>query len=180
MLLVIVIALAGILYYMKPTKSLNLDYTDVNWKDKLESILETRRPVITLNEEEINNLAKKRIVEHAAESGSELEFNIEGADFHINGNQLSADVIAGWGYLRGEATVIYSMAFSEGMLKLTPESVQVRNKTMSPSMFGLKTIEAKPGRYLPSVIKVSDIDFGANEMKVTLSVNWFKLPSLIW
>ncbi|ANS75830.1 hypothetical protein AWM70_15580 [Paenibacillus yonginensis] len=140
-------------------------------------MVETRETVLTLNEEEINDLAKKGISERTAATG--LSYEIKGLDIRLNGNDMTADAIVKWGALRAEAAVVYHLSFAEGKLLLKPQSVDVRGSSLSPSLLKLKTIEIDPGQYLPEVIQITDLSFENRELKIKFAVNWLQLPGLL-
>lgn len=167
-LLLVLIVLLGGLYYIKPTKTLDLSYTDINWQAKLGDILKSRQPAIALSEEDINNLAKKEIAQQAGES--KLLSGVQGASFSLDGPILIADMAGKWGPVRGEASAVFEMSFQNGKLLLTPRSVLIRNHSISPSWFGLEPIAVDPGRYLPDLVQIAGVTFEQKAIKVRLSL----------
>ncbi|GGA50442.1 hypothetical protein [Paenibacillus physcomitrellae] len=176
-LLILVIAMVGIIFYIRPTHQLDLNYKEVDWKTKLLTMVETQETVLTLNEEEINDLAKKGIAERTAATG--LSYQIEGLDIRLNDNEMTADAIVKWGSLRAEAAVVYHLSFDEGRLLLKPQSVDIRGSSLSPSLLKLKSIVVDPGQYLPEVIQITDMAFENRELKIKFAVNWLQLPGLL-
>lgn len=64
-IIILVIIAAGVLiWYIAPDRKLNLNYTDLNIQDKAMQMLKTKKPEITLNNEELNELAKKELIKH--------------------------------------------------------------------------------------------------------------------
>ncbi|WP_138494773.1 hypothetical protein [Paenibacillus pinistramenti] len=174
---VLAAAVAGFISYIRPTHELSLSYEEIDWEGKLLGIVQSGETALTLSEEEINNLCKKGLAERAAEEG--VSYTIEGADFHLNGNQLSADAIVKWGPVRGEGTAYFALSFENGRLIMTPQSVKIRNHAFSPSLFKLKTIQIDPGQYLPELVQITKISFGEHEMKIGFSIDWMLLPGLL-
>jgi hypothetical protein len=177
LILLILLIVAGLAAYIRPFHDLDLNYTEVDWRSKLLTIIQTQETALTLNEDELNNLAKKGIAERAL--AADQPYRIEGADFGLNGNELTADVIVQWGLLRAEATALYTLSFEGGKLLLTPESVKVRGMTLSPSLFKLKAIEVDAGQYLPQLIQITDVKFEGHSLKIEFAVDWSQLPSLL-
>ncbi|AWB45992.1 hypothetical protein DCC85_18665 [Paenibacillus sp. CAA11] len=178
LLLVLLLLAGGLIWYLRPDKSLNLNYTDIAWKSKLETMIKQRQAVMTLSEEEVNNLAKKEIALH--KSDTRLPVDIKGADFKISGNELTADVIAGWGPIVTEGVALYEMDYKAGMLELRPLSVNIKGLDLSPDTLGLETIQVDPSKYLPNIVKVSSMEFPGSGLKLHFSLDLFDLGSLIW
>lgn len=178
-LLLLLIALVAVAcYLLRPDRTLDLKYADISWKAKLNKMIENRIPMLTLDEAEVNNLAKKKIAEYNSES--KLPVPVQGAEFKLHGDRLTADVIAGWGFIRTEALIEFQMHYNGTMLELKPLSMKVKGHQISPSTVGLGTLEVDPAKDLPSVIKVNDMKFHDKEIEMRFTVNWLRLPMLIW
>lgn len=169
-ILLVAVAFAGVIQYVKPTRTLDLTYSEMNWKNKLTEILNTGEPVVSLTEEDVNNLAKKGIVEHAADS--KLASGIRGAEFSLDGSRLIADVVGKWSFIRAEAIVEFEMSYQNGTLTLEPESVRIHGHSFSPSLLGVKTITIHPGDYLPMLIQITSLEFKQKEIKAGFSIHF--------
>lgn len=64
LLLLAVIACGLIIWYISPDQKLDLSYQDIDVKAKAVEMLKTRKPEITLNGSELNELAKKELLKH--------------------------------------------------------------------------------------------------------------------
>ncbi|WP_068620210.1 hypothetical protein [Paenibacillus tuaregi] len=176
-LVLIIIAVTAVILYIRPTKELDLKYTDLNWKTKITKMIDTREPVIRINEEEFNQLAKQKLVKYL--SKGELPVEVTGAEFKQRGNRLEADLNGKWGWIPFGAKAVYTMEFTGGQVVLTPVSVQIRGITLSPDQLGLKQVSAPPGKELPDVIKVKDLIFHEDSIEARLSLNWLEIMRIL-
>ena len=94
-----------------------MNYSELNWKNKLVEMVESRNTELTLTESDVNNLLKKGLTEYVAEH--DLPFQIIGADFKLNGNQIIANMNGAWGLVNFGATAKYSVEYADGTLLLS-------------------------------------------------------------
>ncbi|WP_410772262.1 hypothetical protein [Fontibacillus sp. BL9] len=176
-LLMLVLLIAAIVLYIRPAKSLDLHYAAVSWEDKLRGMAETRRPELTLTEQELNNLSKKELKQYIDEH--ELPVQITGADFQLNGDRLTADLNASWGALDVGVKADYLMEYALGRLLLVPEKLGIRGMTLPPERFGLEPIEIDLGNYLPDVVKVKEMSFPGKTIKVEFKLDWLEVAKYL-
>ncbi|RCX13935.1 hypothetical protein DFP94_11946 [Fontibacillus phaseoli] len=172
-LLMFVLLITAIVLYIRPAKSLDLHYSAVSWKDKLRGMAESRRPELTLTEQELNHLSKKELRQYIAEH--ELPVRITGADFQLNGDRLTADVNASWGAIDVGVKADYLMEYASGRLLLVPEKLAIRELMFPPERFGLEPIEIDLGIYLPDVVKVKEMSFPGKTIKVEFTLDWLEV-----
>ncbi|MEF2967538.1 hypothetical protein V3851_17055 [Paenibacillus sp. M1] len=173
LLLAVVLFLAAALLYIRPAENLDLQYSDISWKDKLRHMAETRKAELTLSEQELNQLAKRELNEYIAEHT--LPVQITGAEFHLNGEHLTADLNLAWGALDAGVAADYRMEYTGGGLTLTPESLAVRNLSLTPDAFGLEPIVIDFGTYLPDIVEVKDMSFPGKSVKMEFALDWLEV-----
>ncbi|MEV3454200.1 hypothetical protein ABNE76_22025, partial [Paenibacillus larvae] len=85
LILLIILIGAGIYWYVKPQKELDLRYQDIFLKSKIIDMVKDLNTELVLSSDEINQLAKKEI---AKRPNVRPDVRITGADFKLNGNEL--------------------------------------------------------------------------------------------
>lgn len=172
LILIVLILTAGVLY-IRPSKTLDMSFSDIVWKDKLQQIVKTRQPEITFTEADLNNLVKKGLAE--ALTKKDIPVSITGAELHLNGNLLSIDFNAEWGFLVGGGTVEYRLEYDAGQLYLTPVSLHVKQLPLPAEKLGVEPIVVDLSTYLPDVIQITEVNFEGHDVKVRISVDLLKI-----
>lgn len=173
-LILLVAALAG---YIRPERSLDMGYAEINWKDKLVGMIDSRKPEIKISEEEFNHLAKKQVTK--AIRSNELPVEITGMRFELRGDLLTVYLNGAWGPVPFGAAVQYGMEYSAGRLVLTPEAVKVRKWSLSPQLLRLERVEIDPSPYVPDPVAVQDMVFHDREMTVKFKLDWLEIAKYL-
>jgi hypothetical protein len=172
-LILIVLILTAAVLYIRPSRTLDMSYTDIVWKDKIQQIVKTGQPEITFTEADLNNLAKKGLAEALAKK--DIPVSIVGAELHLNGNLLSIDFNAEWGFLIAGGTVEYEVEYDTGQLYLTPVSLHVKQLPLPAEKLGLEPIVVDLSTYLPEVIQITKVNFEGHDVKVRISVDLMEI-----
>lgn len=172
LILIVLILTAGVLY-IRPSQTLDMSYNEIVWKDKLQQIVNTRQPEITFTEADLNNLAKKGLAD--ALTKYDIPVTVTGAELHLNGNLLSIDFNAEWGFLIAGGTVEYRMEYDEGRLYLTPVSLHVKQLPLPAEKLGVEPIVVDLSTYLPDVVQISKVEFEEHDVKVRISVDLLEI-----
>lgn len=172
LILILIVLTAGVLY-IRPTQSLDMSYKDIVWKDKLKEMVETRQPEITLTNADLNNLAKMGIATALEEK--DIPVSITGTEFRFEGNNVSVDINAKWGFLTAGGTAKFQMEYSQGKLLLSPVSLYVKQIPISPEKLSLVPMNIDLDTYLPSIIHISKVDFEDRYVKVGISADWMAI-----
>ncbi|MNS94198.1 hypothetical protein D3C72_1284090 [compost metagenome] len=175
--ILIIVAVVAVILYIRPTKDLDLNYTELDWKAKITQMIDTREPVIQINSEEFNRMAKQKLVKYIAKG--ELPVDVTGAEFKQHGNRIDADINGKWGIIPFGAKATYNMDFSGGLVVLTPVAVQIRGIKLTPEQLGLKQVSVPPGKELPEMIKVKDMIFHEDSIEARLSLNWLEIMRIL-
>lgn len=174
LLLVFALLAAAAVWYIRPERSLDLNYSEIRWKDKLERMIETRRPEVELTEKELNDLAKQNLI-RALQSRGELPVKITGTEFELAGNRLTVYLNGAWGALEFGGEARYVMEYSRGRLVLTPEEARIRSLSLPPQIFGLGKVEVDPGPFVPEPVVIRDIVFHDQQITVNLTLDWLEI-----
>lgn len=174
-MLIIVVVGAGI-WYVTPTKNLDLKYHSIDIKGKMMSMLETRQPQMILNKDEVAQMSKKNLVKYL--STHDVGVEITGANFQMNGEIMTADINGKFGVLPFGATLQFHMTSSGSQLILEHQSTKIRNLDVPVSIFKLEPIEISLKDYMPDIVTVKDVDFLEDGMKLTFKIDWLSIPSL--
>lgn len=172
-LLVLVVLITSVVLYIRPTEQHNLSYAKISWQDKLQGMVETRRAEIILTEQEVNQLAKKELVEYMAVHTLPVE--VTGADFRLYGNQITSELNVTRGFLDASITANFRLNYSSGQLELYPESVAVKGISLSPETVGLELVTIDLQEYLPDVVKVQEIEFLGKSIRLKFSLDWLEV-----
>lgn len=175
LILILVIVGAGI-WYISPSKSLDLQYRSIDVKDKILKMVETRQPEIVLSEDEFAQMSKKNIIEYMTKHN--VGVDLTGADFQINGQTMIADFNGKWGILPFGATVQFHMTANGSKLLLEHQSTTIRSLDIPTSVFKLDPIEVSLREHLPDIVTVKKVDFLDEGMKLTFKIDWSSIPSL--
>ncbi|GAA0137351.1 hypothetical protein YSY43_41920 [Paenibacillus sp. YSY-4.3] len=174
LLLVLSLLAAAALWYVRPEHSLDMNYSELRWKDKLTRMIETRKPEVELSEEEFNDLAKQNLV-RALQSHGELPVKITGTQFELAGDRLTVHLNGAWGAVKFGAAARYVMEYFQDRLILTPEAVKVRSLSFPPQIFGLEQVEVDPGPYVPDPVAIQNIVFQDRQITIKLSLDWLEI-----
>ncbi|WP_019637575.1 hypothetical protein [Paenibacillus fonticola] len=176
-LLFAVLLVTIVILYVRPERTLDMNYSEIVWKDKLTQMLETRKPELELSEAEFNSLAKAKLVKELQRY--ELPISVTGADFQLDGDMLLVHMSGSWGRAEFGAAVHYRMEYSAGQLELTPEAVRVRQVSISPQLLGLERLEIHLESYMPDIVAVKEIAFHDRSMTLRLTFDWLEIASYL-
>ncbi|MBP2002453.1 hypothetical protein J2Z69_003526 [Paenibacillus shirakamiensis] len=174
----ILIIIAGAVFYIRPVHTLDLNASEMNWKPKLREMLETRTPILHLNQDEVNQLAKQKLATAVNEGTLKLPFTLTGAKFIQQGHRIKAEINGRWGIIPFGATAVYEIDYEGGLMVLTPIEVKVKDLNIKPSNLGLKVERVSPDKELPSVIQIKDILFQDQGIEIPLTLNWLELLNI--
>ncbi|GAA0410874.1 hypothetical protein [Paenibacillus motobuensis] len=172
-IILLVVLITAIVLYIRPSRTLDMNYSELNWKNKLVEMVESRNTELTLTESDVNNLLKKGLTEYVAEH--DLPFQIIGADFKLNGNQIIANMNGAWGLVNFGATAKYSVEYADGTLLLNPSSVEVRNISISPERIGLEAMTIHLTDYIPKLVTINEVNFPGKAIQIKFTLDLLEL-----
>lgn len=176
-LLIFILVIGGVgIWYISPSKSLNLQYQSIDIKDKIMKMLEARQPEMILSNDEVAQMSKKKLIEYM--NTHKIGVDITGADFEFNGQTVTADMNGKWGVIPFGATLQFDMTTNGSTLVLEHQSTRIRSLDVPTSVFKLEPIEVSLREHLPNIVTVKKVDFLDEGMKLTFKIDWFSIPSL--
>lgn len=176
LLIFILLIIGAGIWYITPSKSLDLKYRSIDVKDKIIKMVETRQPQMVLNTDEVAQLSKKNLIKYL--NTHNVGVDITGADFQMNGDMMTADVNGKWGIVPFGATLQFHMTANGSKLFLEHESTKVRSLEVPQALLKLEPIEISLKDYLPDLLTVKEVDFLDAGMKLTFKIDWLSIPSL--
>ncbi|WP_256758723.1 hypothetical protein [Cohnella sp. WQ 127256] len=169
LIVLVVIAGVGSLYYVKPDQNLDLVYEEVPLKDRALDMVRRMSPELILTSEDINNLSKKSIADNPQ---VEKDVLVTGADFNLDGDLLLADLNVIWkDQISAGLKITYRLHWNHPNVVATVEKAMMKGITLPNSMFSDRIIPI--GEDLPKLLKINKLEWGGGEVKVK-----FQKPSL--
>lgn len=169
LLVFIVIAGVGVLYYIKPDQSLDLTYEKVPLKDRAIDMARRMSPELILTSEDLNNLAIKSLA-----NNPQVEENVQvtGANFELEGELLVADLNIIWNNrVAAGLELTYRLAWVNPNVIATVEKARLKGVTLPASMFSDRIIPIADD--LPKWLKIKDVEWGNGQITIL-----FQKPSL--
>jgi len=162
--LVVVLLIVGVVFYIKPERSLDLAYDPLPIKDKVMGMVTSMKPELRFTEKDINDLLKKKIVENTKLPD---HMTITGADFMLERDNLIADINMRW-YDKVDvgAKLSFDLTWKHGAIVVKHKSTHIKKFGISPDQFHLKTYEIPIEPNLPDFLKVQSTEFGDDEIVI--------------
>ncbi|MNB67390.1 hypothetical protein D3C81_308660 [compost metagenome] len=181
--IVVLLLLAGawLVWYVAPQKKLDLAYTPVDFGPKLLQMVKNHSPVLTLSEDELNQLCKKGLNDYIAEHPSTF-VRITGAEFAQNGNRLTMDITGKAGPLPFGATFGMLMEVSPeggGMLTLHHEYTEIRGRKVPDGLLSLSEIRVPLREHMPLMVEVKSMTLLDSGIRISFNVDWNNLLNLL-
>ncbi|NMO97275.1 hypothetical protein [Paenibacillus lemnae] len=176
LLLVLLLGTAGGAWWISPTKDLDLGYRPLDVKDKVLRMVETREPRMFLNADEVAQLSKKNLITYL--NTHHVGVDVTGAEFRMQGKQMIADINGKWGVLPFGAQLEFQMKSSGSHIVLGHTSTSVRGWEVPQGLFHLQPITISLKDYLPDMLTVKNIEFLAEGLQLSFTIDWMNIPSL--
>lgn len=163
----------GAVRYAAPQEELNLESSPLLLEKKVLEMAIELKPEMTLSSEELNQLIKGYLRQNPR-VGSHLL--LDGADFNLEGNLLSARVnVTYMGLVQAGATAQYEMSWHKPYLRAIPQRLTVRSLDLPASW--LEAFEVPLNKELPEWVKISKVAFDDSQIRVGFQAAW---PSAGW
>uniref|UniRef100_A0A4Y8Q6I5 Uncharacterized protein n=1 Tax=Paenibacillus athensensis TaxID=1967502 RepID=A0A4Y8Q6I5_9BACL len=169
-LLVLLLAAAcgAAVWFVKPQQQLDLTYSELRLGDKLMDMLRALSLQVTLNERDINDLAKKQL---AAQPQLPHGLLLEGARFELRGDELAADVNLRWhNAVPVGARLLFQLSWHDGRLLLTHRQTTIRGVALPSGWLKLPELEVPLGEQLPPHVGVKDVVFEPSDVRIALKL----------
>ncbi|QWU15507.1 hypothetical protein SAMN04487895_11243 [Paenibacillus sophorae] len=180
---VLFLLLAGVAaaWYAAPVNKLDMSYDQVDLEPKLLQMAKDRSPVLTLTEDELNNLCKKGLNDYLSEHPSSL-VRITGARFRQSGDRLTADINGQAGPVPFGAEVGMIMEVSPdsgGTIRLRHDYTSIRNRKVPKGILSIPPISVRLRDHMPFMVEVHKIELLESGVRVSFAVDWGDLLRLL-
>lgn len=168
-LIVLVLIAAGTaIWYVQPTKPLDLAYTRVSISDKIIDMVQRRSFEVHLTEADLNNLVKMSL---AARPQLPNDIRITGAQAAQDGDLMKVDINAIWrDSLPFTATLTYRMNYAEPNLLLHLESTRMKRYLLPSDWFKSPDITVNLYDNMPKLVGVKSIQFQPDGLLISLKL----------
>lgn len=165
-LAILAIAMAIIIWYVKPTETLNLDYHDIAISSKITDIIKNRKLEVRLTEEDLSNIVKKQLAAHKVLPN---DFQIEGAKLTLQGSNLEADVNVKWHQqFPIGAQMLFTFVWSPPNLVIQHRNTNIKGLQIPSNWVQLAPIEISIEDYLPNLIGIKNVVFEEKALVIQL------------
>ncbi|MFD1775227.1 hypothetical protein [Paenibacillus rhizophilus] len=179
--LVLLLAGTAAVWYVKPEYKLDMSYDRLDLEPQLLQMAKERRPVLTLTEDELNNLFKKGLNDYLAEHPLTL-VRLTGARFRQSGDRLTADINGLAGPVPFGAEIGMTMKVSTGaggMIMLRHDYTSIRNRKLPEGVLSIPPIAVPLREHMPFMVEVDKIELLDSGMRISFDVNWNDLLQLL-
>lgn len=179
-LLVLALLIAGALVWLSwmiaPQREPSLTYTDIDLRTKIIEMVQQRKLETTLTPAEFNNVAKRELLDRAQHFPPGVR--VTGAEFSWKGSVVQADVRGSlWGIPFG-GLLDFDAVQDGNALVLTHRHTTVKHGSLDWPR--LEPIRISLNKYLPAIAKVSDLQFGEDQITLTFKLDLLTIPRLLW
>jgi len=176
-LLLVIALIVAVIVYIRPDKVLDMSYEPVDMKVKVWNMVKNKVPEIELTGDELNNIAKKKMVE--ALKTTNLSVEVTGAEFIIHGDEVEAKLNGKWGMLPFGVTLFFHMESSGSNLILEHISTQIKQVTIPNSMWSLEPITFSLKEHIPDIVGIDQVNFKTDSIILTFKIDWTLIPQFL-
>jgi hypothetical protein len=172
-LLLILALLLGLGYssavqYAAPDEVLDLSYDEVSLSANIGEMVRKRQFALDLSEDELSSLLKKKL---AANPDVAPQAEVRGARFHLDGDQLFADVhVVYRKRFDVGLTLTFNLTWEEPDLVARHVQTSVRSFEVPPSLFQLQPLRIRTDVLLPGYIGIRSVQFPGNHILIELKL----------
>ncbi|MCL6458469.1 MAG: hypothetical protein K6T85_10740 [Gorillibacterium sp.] len=166
--LAVLLAVATV-WYVRPTQTLDLNYQEVDFQKKVESIILSRSLTVSLTDEELSNLLKREL---SLDAEPNPHTQITGARFQRQGSELTAELtVLLRDKLPAQVRLVYQLEWNSPTLKLQFVNASVKGKDIPSSWLKLGDIYTNIDEKLPPFVTIASVDFAGNDILFKLGIN---------
>ncbi|OAB40946.1 hypothetical protein [Paenibacillus glacialis] len=176
-LLLVIALVVAVIVYIRPEKELDMSYEQVDMKVKVWNMVKNRVPEIELTREEMNHLAKKKMVE--ALTTTDTNVKVTGVEFSIHEEELEAKFNGKWGVIPFGGTLNFHMKSNGSDLILEHTSTRIRQIEIPSSRWSLAPITVSLNEYVPNLVGVDHINFKTDSIVLFFKIDWLAIPPFL-
>jgi hypothetical protein len=151
---------AAALHYIAPTDTRDLSYSEISIAPKIVDMVRQRQFAATLTEADVNSLLKQAL---ARNPQLNAEVTVTGADFHLEGTQLTADLnLLYQGNTPIGATCYFQLSSTGSVLTATYDGATVKAIAIPPYWASIPPIEVDLNEHMPSLVGIDRIEFAGS------------------
>jgi hypothetical protein len=166
LVVLLLLLVVGAILYAKPDQALNWRFEEVSVVDKAVDMIKNRKLVVQLTEQDINNLVKKHLSTHTV---LPHQLELTGAQFHLQGNRLEADVNLLWqSRVPAAATLLFQLNWNSPNLEIQHIGTRIKHADIPLAWFQLDPIQIPVGNNLPKHIGIKDVNFDSAAIRIGL------------
>ncbi|WP_028547528.1 hypothetical protein [Paenibacillus sp. UNC451MF] len=155
-------------WYVQPAKTLDLNYSELQVRDKVTNMLTSRKLEVELTEPEVNSLLKKALAAHTHPS---TNVEITGAQFSLEGSEWVADVnLLYKGQWTFGAKLYFDMSWKEPYLKATHTATRIKEAAVPLEWFHLNPLQIQLNDYVPKPAAIREIAFEDHGLRIGLKL----------
>jgi hypothetical protein len=168
LLCIVIVAIWGAVWYVKPTQEMDLKYAEISIAAKVADMIKQFKPEVLLTELDVNNLIKKHLAQH-----QELPHNlvVKGADFRLQGDLLEADVNVLWDYkVHIGAKLFFQLNWNQPSIEVMHTGTQIKDIQIPLELFEIPPITIPVEDNLPAMIGIKDVVFDPQSIRLGLKL----------
>lgn len=168
LLSIVIVAIWGAAWYVRPSKSLDLKYEEVPIGGMILNMVKLRKPEVQLTEQDVNNLIKKRL-----EQNKELphQMSLKGASFELQGERLEADVNVLWDHkVHVGGKLYFQLAWSPPNIEIVHTGTRIKDISLPAEWFQIAPIRIPVEDQLPDRIGINQVSFDPNVIRIGLKL----------
>lgn len=171
LIIVVIFAALAVLFYIKPTETLDLTSRKVPIKERALDMLKRTSLELIVTEDDVNHLLKSKLAEDPV---VQKDVEVTGAKFTVLGDLLIADLNVLWKDLvPSSLRIVYRLEWDDADSSIVAVVAEAKIKAISLQKSSIAGFVIPLGDELPKPLKIEKIDWGVGEIKVKL-----KKPSL--
>lgn len=168
LIVVLILAVVGVVWYVKPTQELTLDFKPFVIQDKIKEVVQSRKMEVRLTEQEINDLLKQQLQNYKQ---LPHDLRLTGANFDLQGQQLVMDANVIWkDQIPTTLTLTFDVNWQNGSIVIQHTGTKLKQWDISKSWLSLQPITIPIADHLPQVIAVKDVIFEEDEIVFKLKL----------
>lgn len=159
---------AGVLWYIRPERQLDLAYQPIDIREKVASIVRTGDLSVTVTDDELESLLKQEISRNPHPVPG---LTLTGAAVARTGEELTVDLAVRFQErVPIGVRVIYRMAWESPTLTLTFVEARVKNRPLPADWLDIGDWALPLGDAIPGPAHIRSIDFSGPTIRIALGL----------
>lgn len=166
--LLLAIIAFGIIRYVKPTESLDLQYKELSIGAKVTDMIVKRQFAVDLTEDDIANIVKKQLAQQPQLSP---DIVLTGARIELAGNRVNLVANVRYkGRIPAEVNAVYDLQWQDPNLRIVFRDARIKSISLPQSQFDPAPIDIGLNDLLPKAVAVKDVKFSGESVRIELKL----------